>query len=490
MRFSIRSCLLVAVLLFAGTTATAQEPKENTTQTDEANDLDSKSTEQASEELQTPLETADDESAQDQKQELSDMELIERVAFLQREIEAAEIPKRDAAEKELMELGVRVLDYLEPTTDKTPTDAVTRTNKIRKHLETIAVASVTKAANVTLKGTMTIEEALKSLRSQSKNDVDVPEETPDVFLDLEIEMSSENVGFWPALTEIMEKGSLVVDPYAGGRGQLKLAPTREANFKAANPGVPVPVDLKHQPSNAPRCSSGIFDVSVTQVSASRNLANPAQDYCNIHMLVQWEPRVMPITIDMPAAKIKALDEFDQKIEIKNDDAVFSGLVQPEVSNLEFSIPIALVDRQIEVIKSLELTIDAVLPGRTEKFRFRKLGKLNDGASQTKAGATVTFGGINKNEDLFGVSVGLSFDEESNALESHQSWVYNNQIYLEDEAGERHEALAYEGVTQTNNMVEIRYYFEKDPKTMTLHYLSPAAIVQVPIKILLKNIPLP
>ena len=490
MRSLSRYCLFAVMLSVAGIPAMAQEPVENTAKkietTESADVPEQDSKEQTADEPQPQ----DAEEPQIQKADLSDMELIERVAFLQRELEAAEIPKRDAAEKELLELGVRVLDYLEETTDKTPTDAVTRTNKIRKALETLAVASVTKASNVTLKGTMTIEEALKSLRSQTKNDVDVPEETPDVFLDLEIELESEKVGFWQALNEIMEKGSLVIDPYAGGRGQLKLAPTREANFKAANPGVPVPPELKHQPSNAPRCASGIFDVSVTQVSASRNLANPAQDYCNIHMLVQWEPRVMPITIDMPAAKIKALDEFDQKVEIKNDVAVFSGLVQPEVSNLDFSIPIALVDRQIEVIKTLELTIDAVLPGRTEKFRFRKLGKLKDGASQTKAGATVTFGGINKNEDLFGVSVGLSFDEENNALESHQSWVYNNQVYLEDETGKRHEALAYEGVTQTNNMVEIRYYFEKHPKEMTLHYLSPAAIVQVPIKVTLKEIPLP
>ncbi len=431
-----------------------------------------------------------DDPTQEPAKKLSEMELIERVAFLQRELEAAEIPNRDSAEKELMSLGVNVLDYLESVTDKTPTNAVERTNRIRKHLETIAVASVTKAKIVTILGKMTIRDALKSLRDQSDNDVDVPAETPDIFLDQEIELTADKVGFWEALAEIMKKGNLVVDPYAGERGQLRLGPTREANFKAANPGVPVPPQLKQQPNNSPRCAAGIFDVSVTQIVASRNLANPAQDYCNIQLLVQWEPRVVPISIDMPASGIKAVDEFDQVISIANTDAVFSGLVQPEVSNLEFSIPIALVDRQIEVIKSLDVKIDAVLPGRIEKFRFRKLGKLQDGDSQTKAGATVTFGGLSKNEDLFGVTVGLSFDEEHNALESHQSWVYNNQLYLENEAGEKFEALAYEGVTQTNNMVEIRYYFEKDPKNMTLHYMSPAAIVKIPVKISLKNIPLP
>jgi hypothetical protein len=422
-------------------------------------------------------------------QELSDMELIERVEILQRELESPSIPKRDAAQKELIRLGVRVLDYLESTTEKTPTDAVQRTNQVRAALEKIVVASVTKASMVTLNGKMTVGSALEEIRKQTNNDVGLPGETPDIFLNREIEMNVEKVSFWEALADVMKQGELVVDPYGGARGQLRLTPTQSARIKAANPGIELP-DENKQESDAPRNVSGIFNLTVTQVNASRNLANPALNYCNIHMVVRWEPRVTPISIELPSATIKAIDEFDNPIEITNKDEVISGTVQPEISELEFSVPIALVDRQIEVIKSFDATIDAVVTGRTETFRFRKLGKLAPGTEQTKAGATVTFDGIRKNEDLFGITVRLSFDEEHNALESHQNWVYGNQIYLENEAGEKFESLAYEGVKQTNNEVAIRYYFEPDPKNMTLYYKTPAAIVQIPVKVSLKNIPLP
>ena len=74
------------------------------------------------------------EEKKQEKRVLSDMELVEHVAFLQRELESPEIPKRDAAEKELIELGVRVLDYLEPVTEKTPSDAVARIGNVRKVL--------------------------------------------------------------------------------------------------------------------------------------------------------------------------------------------------------------------------------------------------------------------------------------------------------------------------------------------------------------------
>ncbi|MFK7766602.1 MAG: hypothetical protein AB8B55_05225 [Mariniblastus sp.] len=429
--------------------------------------------------------------AQEEKNELSDMELIEKVGFLQNELESAEIPKRDAAEKELIELGVRVLDYLEPTTDKTTSDATARISRIRLALEKIAVASVTEASKIKLVGKMTVGEALKRIRKQSKNDVAMPEETPDIFAVREIELKLDGVPFWVALNDVMRKSDLVVDLYGGGPGILRLVPTDEARMRAADPAAAeADKAKKDKKTGPPRNVSGIFDLTVTQVNASRNLANPELNYCNIRIKVRWEPRVTPISIDLPSTSIKAIDEFDSEIEITNRDAVLSGTVQPEIPELEFSIPIGLVDRQIESIASLDATIDAVLPGRMETFRFKKLGRLSPGANQTKAGATVTFEGIAKNEDLYGVTVGLSFDEEHNALESHQSWVYRNPVFMENKEGERFEVLTYHAVRQRDNEIAIEYFFEHDPKDMTLNYKTPAAIVEVPVKVSLKDIPLP
>ncbi len=426
---------------------------------------------------------------QNDKQALSDMELIERVASLQRDLQSPEIPKRAAAEKELIELGVRVLDYLEATTEKTPSDAVERTNRVRAALEKIAVAAVTQASRVSLKGKMSIAQVLKKIQIQTGNDASLPDETPDLFKDRQIEVEFENVKFWKAIDEVMQKGGLTIDTYGGEQGRLVLTPTQAARIAAANPEVDSPKD--NQPDQAvPRNISGIFNFAVTQVTASRNLTNPALNYCNLQVLIRWEPRVTPISIALPASTIKAVDEFGNPIEISNQDAVLSGTVQPEIPELEFSIPIGLLDRQIEQIKSFDAQIDAVLPGRIETFKFKKLGDLESGARQSKAGATVTFEGIEKNEDLFGVTVSLSFDEEHNALESHQSWVYNNTVQLKNNKGKTFNALAYEGVRQTNNEVVIRYYFDQDPTNLGLHYTTPAAVVKVPVKISLKKIPLP
>ncbi len=430
-----------------------------------------------------------------EERELSDMELIEKVEYLQRQLQAAEIPKRDAAEKELISLGVRVLDFLEPTTEKTPSDAANRASRVRVALEKIAVAEVTNASTVKLVGKMTVGAAFKSIRKQTKNDIGLPDAAPDVFRNKEIDLNLKDVDFWVAVAEVMKQGELVVDLYGGGPGILRLVPTDEARVRAADPAAAAAEEKagkgeKKELTGPPRNVSGIFQLTVTHVNASRNLANPELSYCNVRIKVRWEPRVTPISIDLPATSIKALDEFDTEIEITNRDAVLSGTVQPEIPELEFSIPIGLVDRQIETIQSLDAVIDAVLPGRMEKFRFRKLGRLTPGVSQTKAGATVKFEGIAKNEDLYGVTVGLIFDEDHNALESHQSWVYRNPVYMENAEGERFEVLTYTAVRQTENEIAIEYFFEHDPKDMTLYYQTPAAIVEVPVKVSLKDIPLP
>jgi hypothetical protein len=420
-----------------------------------------------------------------------EMKLIERVAELQHQLESPQVAERDEAEKELLSLGTLVLDHLEPPTSKTPSDAIERTSRIRRELEKIAVASVTKSSTVTLNGNVSVDQALAEIRKQTTNDVALSAEIPDVFAEKKIDLDLQDVEFWTALAQVMKLGSLVVDPYAGEPGQLRLAPTQAARVAAANPGL----DLGNgadEPSDqkSPHAISGVFDLTVTKINASRNLVNPAMNYCNITILVRWEPRVQPVSVDLPIASITAIDEFDKPISVDNEEAILSGLVQPEIPELEFSIPIGLVDRQIEVIKSLDATIDAVLPGRIETFRFRKIGGLDSGTEQRKAGAIVTYDGFRKNDDLYGVTVRLSFEEDHNALESHQGWAFNNPAFLEDSEGKKFQPVALETIHQDNQQIAIQFYFIDDPKDMTLVYKTAAAIVRVPVKIHLTDIPLP
>lgn len=418
---------------------------------------------------------------------LCDMELIDRVDVLRQQLESPFIPQRDKAEQELLDLGIRVLDHLDPAEPTATTDVFERISKVRSELEKIVAAIATTSSHVTLIGKMTVGEALAALKKQTGNDVALTETTPDIFSKREIDLKIENVTFWEAFNSIAQQGEIAISPYAASAGQLRLAPTPSAMQQAV---APSPNKPKVRSALPPHCVSGIFAISITQINAFRNLVNPKLNFCNISTVVRWEPRITPISFQLPAASIKAVDEQNKPIKLTNSEAVFYGTVQSEIAEIEFFIPVELVNRSTKKIKTLTGTGEAMIAGRVETFRFKKLGRLNHGHQQTRAGATVTYQGIEKNDELFGLAIKLGFDAQHNALESYHSWVYDNKILLEDEKGEQIFPIAYDGIGQTKNEITVRYYFETNPSAMTLVYQTPASIVKVPIEIELTDIPLP
>ena len=400
---------------------------------------------------------------------VDEMKIAIKAAELQQQLADPSIEKRDAAEAELIKLGVIALNYLDPVTDDSPPDTIERLGRIRKALETIVVEAAAKPTKITLKGNFSIKEATEKIAKQSGNKIVLAEgvQAQEQKFDLEI----ENATFWEAMKAFEAKTKLRANTFGGDAGELLLAPVANA--------VTVPTD-----------SSGVFQASILQISSRRNLENPELDYCGLRIRVRWEPRLAPITLAIPASSVSVIDEFGDKVTLPNPEANFSAAVQPEIPEVEFSIPIGLVDRQVEKISKLEATLKAVMPGRTESFEFRKIGRLKPGYKQSKAGVSVTLNGIEKNEELFGVLVKYTFDQTGDALESHMSWIFENPLKLIDKDGKEHEPLAKESAGRNENTVGIRYYFGDDPSAMTLKCETPAAIVPTEVKILLKDIPLP
>jgi len=149
----------------------------------------------------------------------------------------------------------------------------------------------------------------------------------------------------------------------------------------------------------------------------------------------------------------------------------------------------LVSREIQELKKISGTLHAVLPGRLEKFTFKSLDDLEEGVEQTKSGATVTWHGYEKNEDLFALTVELSFDEDSNKIDSHLGWAYDNVVEMIN-GDQRYEPVASETIMQRGQRVKVRYLFEEDPATCDLVYKTPAAIVKVALNFELNSVPLP
>jgi hypothetical protein len=87
---------------------------------------------------------------------------------------------------------------------------------------------------------------------------------------------------------------------------------------------------------------------------------------------------------------------------------------------------------------------------------------------------------------------VAFAAPAGALESHRSWIANNVCYLVDEAGKKYENLGFDSTLRTRHAIGFAYLFDlpDGPQGLTLVYQTPAAIVNLPVKYELKDIPLP
>ena len=401
-----------------------------------------------------------------------ELEIIDAVTKLQKQLNVDEMSKRDSAEKSLIEMGPRILEYLDPVTEDATTDFRERVTRIRTTLEKITANRAADASKITLKGKMTIGDALNRIKKRTGNNVAISNIT---VAETEIELDLDSVEFWAAMEKIMELGKLTVDRYGSEEpGQLMLAS----------------LDQNADVAKVPVAHSKIFQTQVLRIDSSVNLERPQLDFTTVNLLVRWEPRLRPISVDIPMSKVIVTDEFGDTIKIANPEEVIYGMVQPEIPEVDFSLTLPRVDRQIEQLQSISARINTILPGRVETFRMKKISKLKPGYTQEKAGANLTFGGTRKNDDVYSVKLSISFDEENNALESHQGWVFQNEVYLLDSQGNKEEAISLETIQQDNKLVTVQYYFINEPGDRTLVYRTPASIIKLPVDVELTKIPLP
>lgn len=410
-----------------------------------------------------------------------EMKLIEQLDQLQQQLESADLEERKTAEKEIIKLGPWVLDYLEPNPNAS-SDAQVRIARIRADLEKKEIVKFTQASKVTLSGTYSVEAACAVISKQTGNKISL-DRVPDEILQSELKLEFDGTEFWKAVYDLIDRSGLAIDPYAGESGTLTLTARRsgtgENQLASDQPAVRIP-----------RFGVGLFDCSIPRILSTRDFAKPAASMNQLTLLVRWEPRLNPISIDMPYESVIAVDDDGNELPLTRMEGVFHGATSAESQELEIFIPLKLTERKIKRIKSLEAELIAVLPGRQETFRFRKIGNLEAGVEQRKGGATVSFDGIIKNEDLFGVNLTLRFDESFNALESYRGWAYDNPMHLEKEDGTTIEPVTIEGVRQSNEMVSIRYYFLEDPKDCNIVYKSVGAIVKHNVLLKITDIDFP
>ncbi len=398
------------------------------------------------------------------------------VAALVAQLDAPAKADRDEAERQLLALGSAVLDSLPEPDDRMPAETRLRLTRIRSQLERARADASVEASNVTLTGDkLPLNEVLAAIEKQTGNQVlDFRPQFGEQAQNRPISVKFQNTPFWLALDEVLDQAGLTIYNFAGEDG-LSI--------------------VGRSPSQLPRAQradySGAFRIEGTEFTAHRDLRDPASHTLELSIEAAWEPRLRPIVILQSANQITARDDQGRSLALSSKNEQLEINVTPSTHSVELPIHFSLPDRSVKRIGQLRGKLVALLPGRAEDFRFDNLERAKR-VEQHRAGVTVMLDEAWKNNSVWELRVRVVFDKAGGALESHRTWVFNNEAWLETPTKEKLPYAGLETTRQGENEVGVSYLFSV-PEGLAGHtfvYRTPVSISTVQIDYELKDLELP
>ena len=394
------------------------------------------------------------------------------VKRLVRQLDDNRRDQRDAAEKALIDLGTQAMEFYPQITPRTPAEVKERLGRVRKTLELVIAEQAAAPTRVTLAGSMPLTEAFAAIEEQTGNRI-VGYES----LNGNVTLDWKDTPYWLAIDELLDEAGLKINTYGGqpnahvvmARPDEEVSPLKSAIY------------------------SGVFRFEPTMIESRRDLRNPMINGMQLTVVVGWEPRVRPISVQQALDNVQAVDDQGQAIAINQSQGRgrLNAVTGSGISTIDLRIPIELAPRGAQRIASLKGVLNALVPGTLETFEFTELGVSRD-VEKSKAGVAVTFERIRKNGDAYELRMRVRFDNAASALQSHYGWVLNNEAYLLTADGTRIEHATLQETRRSEGEVGVAYLYvlPEGPEGCKFVYKTPASILQLPVEYELNDIDLP
>ena len=419
---------------------------------------------------------AQSKSADTKTAESKSADLKPTVVRLVKQLDDPQLARREAAEKELIELGVEALPLLPAVTKQTPAEVKDRLSRVRRALESASAEQATKPSLVTLQGEMKLSAAIESLSKQSGNKLlDWRDRFGQRVVEKTVKLDIKEQTFFKALDQLLDQAELTTYLFTGERGAIGLVARSGDERPRHNRGT----------------YSGMFRFEPTTIEAVRDLRNPQNDSLRLTLELHWEPRLQPIVITQELDTITVLDEKGLALAIDGREGGIEIEGDGETAGADIVIPLRLPGRSVEKIGSLKGRFDVLAAGKYESFEFSDLERAKN-VEIKKAAVTVYLDQVRKNQDAQEIRMRVKFDSASNALESHRGWIYGNPAYLIDPQGKIVEPSGSEATLQEDDQVGVSYLFglEEGLKGYKFVYRTPVSLIKIPVEYELKGIELP
>ena len=369
-----------------------------------------------------------------------------------------------------MELGHRAIAFFPSITPQTPAEVKERLGRVKSAFEKAIAAAAADPSRITLSGKHSLADAFAALEQQSGNQV-----TGYDGRDGTVEVDFKDTRYWEAIDQLLDQVDLNINIYGGEANTLVLSTRADGEIPRFGNAV----------------YEGVFRFEPQRVAARRDFRNPMIGGLDLTLNVTWEPRVRPISLQQQLEGIQAVDDQGEAIEVAPSRRVANTRIDTGMSGVELGIPLSLPNRKAQKIASLKGTLTALVPGGQEEFEFTDLAESRD-VERQKAGVTVVYERLRRNQALYEVRIRVRFEEAGQALRSNYSWIFENEAFVLDADGEKFDNLNPYFNRNDETEIGVVYLFAlpDGPEGCRFIYRTPASILRLQVEYELNDIELP
>jgi hypothetical protein len=382
--------------------------------------------------------------------------------------------KRATATADLLRLGTDILPFLPGPDAKLPDVQKKQIDEIRKTLLDALARKDLAPRRCTIRDrTISLKAALEQLAKQTGIQVDDRTEekrsAPTLKLDI------HNATFWQALDAIAKEADLRVSFF---QKDSTIALT-DGPYKE----TPISYD-------------GLFRTTVNRVDLGQDYRTDMHTL-SVGLQIAWEPRFQPIFLELPPDDLTARDDKDHALTIPEGGKGRFPVGRP----LAVDVPLRMEapPRSAGKLSELKGTISVVGPSKSLSFTFDKLAEKPAGRKQTQEGVTVTLRDFQAEPERWAVGIALDYPPETPDFESFESWLVNNEIFLQKADGKTKVSAngGYEIMEQAGHRAVMIYRFIEDEKVTLgkpgdwkLVYRTAGAIIRLPVHFEFRDLSLP
>lgn len=386
------------------------------------------------------------------------------------ELDSPTLRVRKEAERSLVAAGPEALKYLPREDAVVSIEKSERLGRVRKALKAArAKADVaTKSKQIKLDKVTNLGEALATISLASGIEFDHDADTS-----VPVNPVAAPLAFWHAVDLVLDQANLDVNFYGGDSETLRLD-SRSAK----------------RPSRVDSAAYvGVYRLEPTSVTSRRNLRQSGLNSLNVVVEVSWNPRLTPIGLTIPVAQLSGKLNDGATVKPQESGGSISVTTNAAIAFSEVYFPLQLPAGQPSIISSLSGVIKAMLPGDRKSFEI-PLAEPN-GKREIDA-MTVQLESVRRDGPLHEIRVAVELEKAGRALESHRSWIFENEAYVRLKDGTKAEQLGFEVYRQTESGVGVAYRFDLGDfvEASTFVYQSPTSVVPNEVPFVIQDIPLP